>query len=808
MRKTLDDLKFSVRALRRSPGYVAVALVTLALGIGANTAIFSVVRGVLLRPLPFPEPTELVRVQEVNSKGWTMQVAWRNFEDYRGARSLESAAAFGVGTATVLGAGEPLRVPVAWVSADFFRTLGVSAAVGRAPIPEEHARGAVAAVVVSDGFWRSHLGAAPDLSGRALGVGGHQAQVVGVMPPGFGFPGDADVWVPLELTEQSRSRTAHNWSMVARLADGVTPEGASAELDAITAAFASDEQGGREAAAAEDYFPRRLDVAPLLDAMVSSARRPLWILMAAAGLVLLVGCTNLASTALARGTSREREVAVRRALGAGRADVSRLLFLENLVLALTGGALGLLLATGVLGLLPVIAPAGMPRADQVGLDPVVLAFTLAASILTAVVFGLLPALRSAETGLATVLRSGGRGGSDARRHGIWSGLIAAEVALALLLLVGAGLLMRSFATVLGEDGGFRTEGVLLMEVNPPATKYPGGEDRGAFFARLLEEVRAVPGVARAGIVARPPLDWVANGLVQVRGGEPEEASGAYQLADAEYFAIMGIPLLRGRLFDGRDRAGADHAVVVSRSFAELAWPGLDPIGMTMTAGGMDDWWDRDKWATVIGVVGDTRQRDLARAPEPTYYFTAAQRPFRTSSMTVVVEGVTGRPAALAPALRAASRSVDPDVPVAFTPIEQKVTASVGDRRFTMLVLGVFAAVAVVLAAVGIYGVVSYTVARRTREMGIRLALGAAPRSVRALAQRGALVPSGIGLALGLLGALALGRVLRSLLYEVSPTDPVTLAGVLAVMAGAAWLAGWVPARRTARIDPMIAMREE
>ena len=808
MRKILDDLKFSVRALRRSPGYVAVALVTLALGIGANTAIFSVVRGVLLRPLPFPESSELVRIREENSCGGVMQVAGRNFQDYETAASLRAAAAYNGGTATVLGTGEPLRVGVATVSREFFRTLGVSPAVGRPLLPEEHAQGAAPAVVVSDGFWRTHLGADPDLSDRTLGVSRYEARVVGVMPPGFDFPSGTDVWVPLELTDQGHSRTAHNWNMIGRVAEGVGPERVASELDALTAAFAADEEGAREAAAYDDYFPRAVEVTPLLDAMISSARRPLWILMAAAGLVLLVGCTNLASTALARGTGREREVAVRRALGAARSDVSRLLFLENLVLALTGGALGLLLAAAALRVLPAIAPSGMPRADQVGLDPVVLGFTLVASVLTAILFGLAPAFRGTDDQLSTILRSGGRAGSDRGREGLWSTLVAAEVALALLLLVGAGLLIRSFATVLGEDGGFRTEGVLLVEVNPPATKYPSGEDRGLFFERLLEEVRAVPGVARAGIVARPPLDWVPNGLVEVRGGEAEEVSGAYQLADAEYFRVMEIPLLRGRLFDGRDRAGAGHAVVVSESFAELAWPGADPLGKTMTGGGMDDWWDREKWATVVGVVADTRQRDLTREPEPTYYFTPAQRPFRTWSMTLVVESGAGRPAALAGALRDAAARVDADVPVAFTPIEQKVAASVGDRRFTMLVLGLFAAVALVLAAVGIYGVVSYAVARRTREVGIRLALGAGTRSVRSLAQRRALVPAAIGLGIGVAGALALGRVLRSLLHEVSPTDPPTLLGVVALMAAAAWIAGWIPARRATRIDPMITMKAE
>ena len=455
------------------------------------------------------------------------------------------------------------------MSRDFFGTMGIAPARGRTPRAEEHAPGAGPVVVVSDAFWRTHLGGVEDWAGRTLEVGGHSAEIVGVMPPGFEYPGRTAVWVPIELTAQGESRTAHNWWVIGRLGEGETVARADAELDGIVEAFTEADTGAREAPGYADYYPAGVTVSPLLDAAVSSARRPLWLLMAAAGLVLLVGCINLASTALARGTTREREVAVRRSLGARQRDVSRLLFTESLVLALAGGALGLGLAAAILRVLPALAGTGIPRLAEVGLDPLVLAFTAGTSVLTAVMFGLVPAFRSAEEQLSAVLRTGGRGGSDRAREGLWSGLVAAEVALALLLLVGAVLLIRSFATVLAVDGGFRTEGVLLAAVNPPSTKYPTPAARWALYERVREEVRALPGVARAGIVARPPLDWAANGLVAVRGGPVTEASGIYQLADPEYFAILDIPLLRGRLFDGTERVETEHVVVVSQSFAAL-----------------------------------------------------------------------------------------------------------------------------------------------------------------------------------------------------------------------------------------------
>ena len=801
------DVAYALRSLARSRSYVAVALTTLALGIGATTAVFSVVRGVLLRPLPYPEPTELVRIWELNEQGGQMGIAWSNYQDWRAAESYDALGVYSGGISTVLGLGQPLRVGTASVSHGFFDVLGVPPVLGRFPAAEEHQEGVAAVAVVSEGFWRTHLGGRPDPEAAALNVNGRDVRVIGVVPDEVRVPAETEIWYPVELSGPSPSRTAHNFSAIGRLSDGVTVARADTELDAVTARFA--EESPEEAAEFSDFFPHSVRTEPLLDAMVADSRRTLWVLFGAAMMLLLVACTNLASMSLARTTAREREVAVRRSLGAGQLRVARLLFVESVLLALGGGTIGVLLAAGLVTALPALAPSGLPRVYDIGLDPVVLGFALIASIVTAVLFGVAPALRGAGGSLETVLRSaGGRGSSAGGRDRLWSGLVVAEVALALLLLTGAGLLARSLTTILGTDPGFRTDGVIMATLNPPPAKYAGPADRGAYYERMLEELRAVPGVEAAGLGARPPLAWMSNGRVDVRGGARTQATGNYQVADAGYFRVLGIPVRSGRLFESSDRAEGEHVVVVSEAFAAVAWPGEDPVGKQMTSGGMDDFWDQERWATVVGVVGDIRQYSLKSDPQPIYYFPLSQRPYRTWSSTVLVQAAGPHPGALIPAVRDAIRSVDPDVPAELTTLDQQVSRSVGDERFALLVLALFAVVGLILAVVGVYDVVSYSVARRTRELGIRIALGARPATVQALVQRRSLTLAGTGLGLGIAGAIALTRVLESLLHGVSPTDPMTFGGVVVVMAGAAFVAGWIPARRTARIDPIITMQGE
>jgi len=810
MRDLAHDLRFAVRTLRKNRGYALVALVTLMLGIGANTAIFSLVHSVLLHPLPYPEPERLVRVWELAEEGGRMQSAWRNFVDWRArSESFTGLVAHARGgTSTVLGTGAPVRVGVAQVSEGFLRTLGVVPAMGRDFVAEEHRRGADPAVLVSDAFWRTYLGADPELSAHRLEVAGHDARLVGVAPAGFEYPAGVDVWVPLELDEQSPSRTSHNWVVVGRLREDVDAAAAEEELDVITARFLEEDPSVRGETWFEDFFPRDTEVESLQSSLVGGSRRPLWILLGASGLLLLVACTNLASTALARGTWREREIAVRQALGAGRRRVVRLFVVESLVLALAGAALGLGLAWAMVRVVPALAPHALPAFARPALHPVVLAFTLGVAGLTALLFGLFPALGFTRRDFTDSLRSGPRSGHGRARVLMWRGLIAAEVALALVLLVGCGLLIRSFVSVLAVEPGFRTENVLTATISPPATRYPDGVSRVPLYETIAGRLGTLPGVAAVGLVTVPPMGGVGNGLLDVEGGPRAGITADYQLASREYFEAMGVPLLRGRLFDDGDRPETDHVVVVSRALAEAAWPGQDPIGKRMTGGGMDDYWDQEKWATVIGVVDDVRQRELTRPPSPTAYFPYRQRPFRSWSMTAVLRPEGAMPDGLGVQIRDAVRAIDPDVPIQLETIETRVDRIVSERRFTALVLGLFAGVALLLACIGIYGVVAYAVARRTREIGIRIALGARPGSVRRLVQRDTLADLAAGGLVGLVLAIALTRVMRSLLYEVSPTDPFTYAAVVAALAASGWLAAWIPSLRSSRIDPVTTMRAE
>lgn len=809
MHAILRDLRFAFRTLGRSPGYTIVGLLTLVIGIGASTAVFSVVNGILLRPLPFPEPDRLVSVREVSSSGFEMDAAWRNFLDYRQrARTMETLVALGRGgRSTVLGAGEPLRLGVAPVSSGFFRMLGVQPVHGRGFTAEDHRPGAEPVIVISEGLWRSHLGRRPVEKIR-LGVGGFDTRVVGVMPRGFDFPGDVDVWYPLELDAQSDDRTAHNWTVLGRMRPGVTVDATDRELDAITAAFLEEEPGIASEPWFEDYFPIEVKVETLQEATVGSTRRSLLILLGASLLVLLVACTNLASTTLARGTARTREYAVRQALGVGRSGLVRQLFVESLVLSLAGALMGVALAAVIGRLLPVLAPAGIPRVESVGLDARVVGFAVGVAVLTAVLFGLLPALRLTERGLANPLRGGARSGAGRAGQRVWWSMVVAEMALAVTLLVGSGLLLRSFWQVLDVDPGFRTEGLLTATLNPPASTYGEAEARRLYYEAVEGEIAALPGVELMGLVGQPPLSGASNGLVDVRGGPAPAVTGDYQLVTPGYFAAMGIPLLRGRLFERGDLPDGQHVVVVNRAFAELAWPGENPVGKEMTAGGMDSYWNQDRWAAVVGVVGDVRQRNLERPPAPTYYFPLRQRPSRSWSMTAVIRPAAGAPNGLIAPVRGAVRGLDADVPVTFATIEERVSTTLDARRFTMGVLGVFALAALALAFIGVYGVVSYAVERRTREIGIRLALGAQARSVRRLVQRDYLAAGAVGAVLGVGLSLALGRVLESLLFGVEPTDTATFVGVLAVLATAVWLASFIPSLRSTRVDPLVSMRAE
>lgn len=809
MHAVLQDVRFAARVLRKNPGYTIVALLTLALGIGANTAVFSLVNGALLRPLPYPESDRLVRIWEVNSRGGSMQAAWQNFADWRErSTSFTNLVAHSRGgPATVLGTGVPLRVGTTAVSEGFLRMLGIVPMAGRDLGRPDHERGAAPGVLISHRFWQTYLGGAPDFAGRRLQVSSLDATIVGVAPPGFDYPSGTDVWYPLELVQSGGSRTSHNYAVIGRLVGGATLGSAAEELGVITARFADADPGVREEDAFADFFPVDVRVETMQSWLVGDSRRPLFILLGASVLLLLVACTNLASTGLARGTRRTRELSVRQALGAGMGRLTRLLFTEAALLTALGAAFGLGVASLVLRLVPILAPEALPAHARLELSPAVLAFTFVAAAVTAVLVGLAPAMRYGRRDFFASLR-GGRGAGAATRSLLWRGLIASEVALSLVLLIGCGLLVRSFIEVLSTEPGFETENILTATFNPPSTKYPDGDARVPFYETLLAELERMPGVRAAGLIAAAPMSGVGNGLVDIDDGPRPTAIADYQLVSPGYFAALRIPLVSGRLFEPTDLPGTEHVVLVNQTLADLAWPGEDPIGKRMTAGGMDDYWEQDKWATVVGVVGDIRQQDLTRPPDPTYYFSFRQRPFRSWSMTAVLAPEASGTAGMGPAVREVARTVDPDVPVTLSMMDARVGSVLSERRFTLLVLAGFAVVALLLACIGIYGVVAYSVALRTREIGIRIALGARPASVRRLVQQDTIVDMAIGGGIGLVLAFALTRVLQSLLYEVSATDPMTFVGVLAALGGAGWLASFVPALRSTRVDPVQTMRAD
>ncbi len=798
------DVRYALRGLAKSPGNTLVALVTLALGIGANTAIFSVVNGVLFRPLPYEDPEELVFIRERSRTGGSMAVAWANFRDWRASTSsFEALTAYSAGTTTVLGGSEPAWATVAFVSDDFWRVFGVTPAAGRLLVAEDHFEGAAPVAVVSRAFARNVLGDENPV-GRTVEAFGSAAEVVGVIGDGFDDPSGVQVWAP--VAPQGDSRTAHNWAVVGRLRDGVAVERAAQEVDALMARLAE----AASATEGSDYLAVGTSTVSLHTRLVGDARRPLLILLAAAAFVLLVACANLASTLLARGTVRSAEMAVRSALGASRRRLVRQFLTESLVLAACGALAGVGLGAVVLRALERVGAASVPRLDAVAVDGPVLTFTLVTALLTAMAFGLLPALRAAETGPALSLRAARAGVGSGRRT--WAVLVASEVALALVLLVGSGLLVRSFVAVISEDGGYDADDVLTTSVALSGVKYPELSDVVMLWDDLLSRMGAAPGVASAGVTTSPPLgEYAPNGQISLDGDPTKLADAVYVVASPGTFDALDVPLLQGRTFQETDDPDGPHVVVVSRSFVDRYWPGADPIGRRVSGGGMDDYWNADPpvFGTVIGVVGDVRFSDLTREAEPTVYWHYRQRPYRMRfGGTLVAEAAGGDPAALAPVLRSTVRAVDPDVAVPLRTLSELVADSVAGRRFLLVVLAGFAVVALVLAAVGIYGVVSYAVARRTREMGIRLALGAAPRSVRSLVLRGALLPVAAGVALGTLGGLGLSGFLRSLLYGVPPTDPATFVVVPLLLVGVALLASWVPARRATRVDPVSAIRAD
>jgi putative ABC transport system permease protein len=817
LEELLRDLRMAGRSLRRSPGFTLAAAATLALGIGATTALFSVVNGVLLKPLPYGAPDRIAMLWQVGDKGEKGAVSEPNYLDWRQqTRSFSAMAEIGFqGRVTVLGGSEPARATATAVSADFLRVMGVAPALGRAFSPDEQRPGGAPAVLVSHGFWQTYLGGARALRGRTVTVGDRVYSVVGVMPPSFDFPVGTQLWAPRELDGPSASRTAHNFKVVARLRDGATLAGAQRELSGVSRAL--------KARWGDDVWMVDGAVEPLAEGVVGGVRPTLLMLFGAAGLLLLIACANVSNLLLARAAARRRELAVRLALGAGRWRVIRHFLAESLVLCAAGGVAGAALAWAAVRLLPRFDPGTLPRLADVRMSWPVLLFALGLSVAAAVALGLATSVRASGREVGPVLAEAGRsqaGGRSGQR--VRSALVVGQVALTLLLLSAASLLGRSFLSLVTIDPGYRTRDALVLSFSlGDADDEATGAAQVRFRTELMERLRRLPGVRQVGGVNDFPLgggnysngtflllsrpdevktfdDWGALAKVPERTGY-----AAFRVASGGYFRAMGIPLLRGRGFEEGDGREAPHVALVSRSLAEKRWPGQDPIGRLISFSNMDG--DMHP-LRIVGVVGDVREASLENAPEPTVYADHRQRYGSASRFNVVVQGAESE--GTAAAARRVVRELDPRVPVTVRTAEEVLSRSVAPRRFSFLLLGAFAAAAMLLAGLGLYGVISYLVAQRTREIGIRMALGARTGDLLRMVMRHGAVLALLGTAAGLVAALAMTRLIRGMLYGVSATDPVAFVSVALLLGAVTLLATYLPARRAARVQPMASLRAE
>ena len=807
----IQDLRYGVRVLAKSPVFTAVAVLTLALGIGANSAIFSIVNAVLLRPLDYKDSGRLVLVNHNYRKlGLRASVSAPGYAHYREhAQSFSAVAAYTGWSVNLTGDGEPERLQGLTVTPNLFPLLGADAARGRVLLEEEGQPGRGRVIVLSDALWRRRFGADPNVVGRALTLNGNPFTVVGVMPPAFRFGREfgpaADFWAPITFTQQQLSPdnlTNEYLGVVASLKPGVSLAQAQAEMDAIAKTLRDQYMPGSD----EAYWG--LLVTPMSELVVGDIRPALLVLLGAVALVLLIACANVANLMLARAASRQKEIAIRSALGAGRGRVVRQLLTESTLIALLGGAAGLLLANWGLTFLLRMNEDKIPRAHEIGLDWGVVAFTAGVSLLTGLAFGLGPAFQTSRVDLHDTLKEGGRSGSAGTRRGVRGALVVAEVSLAVVLLVGAGLLVRSFVGLRHVSPGFQPEHVIAMQVSLPYKRYPEPGQQADFYRRAMESAAALPGVRAAGAVSSLPMggDTMSSSFrIEGRPVSPNETlpHGDLWSATHDYFRALGIPLVRGRYFSERDAADAPGVAIIDEVTARKYWPSEDPVGKRISFEGDGD--DR-KWREVVGVVGHVKNRGLEGEARPQYYVPYPQNPF--SSMAIVVQA-EGDPAALAGTVRGAIQAIDVDLPVyRVTTMERLVADSLAERRFSTLLLGVFAAVALLLAAVGLYGLLSYTVAQRRHEIGIRMALGARAGDVLRLVVGQALWLTLAGIALGLVAALALTRVMAGLLYGVSALDPATFAGVALLLLAVALAACLVPARRATRVDPAIALRAE
>jgi putative ABC transport system permease protein len=837
MQTIWQDVRYALRMLGKNPGFTATCVFNLALGVGATTAIFSVVYGVLLRPLPYHKPEQIVRLWEQSHEGHRMNFADANFTDVRTQNhSLMGVAEYTVGEQAVTVGSESSRTQVASVSHDFFQVMDVQPIAGREFSPDEQHPAAAPVAMVSHAYWKQALGSTQDFSSIRLKVSGQAASIIGVLPAGFRFPANADIWLPRELTEPMPSRTAHNWNVVARLRDSASLDQARAELSGIAQRL--KQQYG------EDTAMVGVAVEPLREAMTTDVRPALLILLGASAFLLLIACANVVNLMLAQAAAREKELCVRAALGAQRLRLIRQFVTESFLLSSLGGGLGILLAYWGVSALPALAPENLPRLSDVAINIPVLSFSLVTVMVVSISLGIFTAVRSVSSAERNTLNDGSRGGTGSfRKQRLGRVIAAGQLATALVLLIGAGLLGRSLLRVLSVNSGFRTQGIATMDIGMPDALKKA--DRVNFLNKLLTQLRQIPEVNEVGGTNALPLTDLAPsdgyyvpmnpGQISPRmqdvirrtaAGEldkdPELLADFSQifdelfrdksrLGDADFviasngfFKALGVPLLQGRLFDDRDTIEATHVALVSQSLAREKWPNEDAIGRTIEFGNMDG---DPRLLTIVGVVGDVREHTLEVAPRPTVYVDYRQRPNAAWHFTIVMQ-TSGKPENVFAPARAILQDLNADIPPQFQTLSQVYAASFDARRFSLTLVTIFSGVALLLAVAGIYGVISYSVAQRTREIGVRMALGASTGEVLGMVIKQGAITGTIGIFVGILGALALTRWLQSQLFEVSPSDPTTFLGLAFLLLLTSLAACWIPGRRAGRVDPMVALRYE
>ncbi|HXW90022.1 MAG TPA: ABC transporter permease [Terriglobales bacterium] len=822
MEKLWQDLRYGTRGLVKAPGFAAVAILTLALGIGASTSIFSVADAVLLRPLPYLNPRQIVRVWEQAPNGHRINLAQSNFDDFRAQNNtFASLAEYEEWLSSVSGGSEPVRVHLANVSSGFFKTLGVEPLRGRLFAPDEQRPHGTPAVIVSYGYWQRYLGAAADLSKSRLRMERAVYPVIGVMPAGFDFPPGATVWISSELEPEQPNRGGHNWRCLGRVRDGVSVAQARANLSVIARRI-------------RDQYGDQVDlndaaVVPLAAAMVEDVQTPLLTLLGAVGLLLMVACTNVAGLLIARVSARRKELAVRAALGAGRGRLLQQFLVESFVLSFAAAVLGIVIASWAVHVLPAILPTNLPQQQGIAINTPVLLFALAATVVVAVSLGVFAAGRAAGEDLQEALTARSRtyaGGGASRQ--LRSFLVIGEIAVTLVMLIGAGLLGRSFLRLIATSPGFSRQNLITLEFSPPSLQWQAGQSaivgQAHFMDEILTRLHAIPGVDSVGLTSGMPVaagDDLPEGDFLILNGQPppinfEEWSRIHQnpsqvghalycVAGEEYFRTLGIRLIRGRMFGEQDNWNSQHVALISQSLARQRWADQDPIGQVIEFGNMDG---NLKPLTVVGVVGDIRARGLDLPPGPIIYVDYRQRGMKPNSSPTIVMRSAAPVGEIVAAARGIFHDRAPDIPVKFSTFADEIGGWLADRRFLLLLVGLSAGAALALAAVGIYGVVAFSVARRTQEIAVRMAIGARRSDVLGLVLGEAARMAVLGVGIGIGASLAVTRLMSTLLFGISATDAWTFVGVAVLLSLVALAASYLPAHRVVRADPMTALRHE